>query len=77
MIHKKTVEQIDRHILNELKKFKKERNFAGLTNVGLNKHITKILQPYIKPHEPLRTSFEYQLFLSVARNTTTHVGYIK
>lgn len=76
LIHKKTKEQVDPRILAELVKFKNDNTRHKLTNITLSQHIVKILQKYNKPHEPVRSSFEYQLFLSIARDTDTYKKFI-
>ncbi len=68
----KNKSEIKAQLLEELKKFKKECANMSFTNVTLNKHITNIIQKYVEPHEPVRSSFEYQLFLSAYRNTPTY-----
>ena len=51
-------------------------NVTLATNVTLNQHITSILSKFVEKHEPVRSSFEYQLFLSIARNTDTYKNFI-
>ena len=74
----KTKSEINKSLLAELGNFKKECVSGKLlfTNVQLNQHVTNIIQKYMKAHEPVRSSFEYQLFLSAYRNTKLHTAYI-
>lgn len=76
LIHKKTKEQVNPRILAKLVKFKNAKAWKGLTNVTLNQHITSILSKFVAKHEPVRSSFEYQLFLSIARDTDTYKKFI-
>ena len=75
----KAKNEIDKGLLQELAQFKKDHKAGKLpsfTNVSLNQYLTKIIQKYTKAHEAVRSSFEYQLFLSVHRNTPTHLPYV-
>lgn len=75
----KSKSEINKDLLAELKQFKNDHTtgkLPSLTNVTLNQYLTKIVQRYTKPHEAVRSSFEYQLFLSVHRNTPLHKSYV-
>ncbi len=75
----KSKTEMDKGLLAELSQFKKENDGNKLpifTNTGLNQYITKIIQKYTKAHDAVRSSFEYQLFLSVYRGTPLHKNYV-
>lgn len=76
-IEPKTYDQVKPAILAELEHFRKVRPSLSFTNVTESRHICNILSPHMEKHAPVRSSYEYQLFLSISRKTPTYDNFLK
>ncbi len=76
-IEPKKYDQVKPAIIAELEHFKKIHHTMGFTNVTESRYITNIISQHVEKHEPVRSSYEYQLFLSIRRNTPTYENFLK